>query len=181
MFKKLFGGKTHDDSSTSGSAAATTGEFGATAPGTSIRYDGHLISKFKGDHQQLLKTYSDIAEAYGRGDFAAVQRLLQSFNDALRAHLLDENLRFYIYMQHVMNGDPENEQIIRDFRSEMSEIGKTVYEFLSTYSKEPLAGERITRFKAELDAIGPVLIRRIEAEEHHLYPLYQPPEVYGHR
>ncbi len=154
--------------------------FGAAAPGTKIRFDGALIPKFHREHQELINLYTQTATALNAGDYPGVRHNLMAFNDALRAHLLDENLRFYVYMQYIFKGDPDNEEIIRGFRQEMSQIGKVVYEFLSRYTVRDLTAGEVMEFKAEFDTIGGVLTRRIKAEEERLYPLYQSPETYGY-
>lgn len=181
----MFGfGKKDKDKAAAPEAPATapqhTPAYGSSAPGTKIRFDGNLIPKFHREHQELIDLYTQVASSLNSGDYPRVRQGLMAFNDALRAHLLDENLRFYVYMQYIFKGDSDNEEIIRGFRQEMSQIGKVVYEFLGQYTVRDLTVTEVSDFKTQFDGIGEVLTRRIQAEEERLYPLYQPPETYGY-
>lgn len=172
FFKSLLGKK--DGLQAGESQAASTG----AAPGTEIYYSPELIAGFLDDHQQLLKLFGELNETYVAKKYKKLPGMLAEFGTMLRGHLLTENIKLYIYLQRVLANDPENAALIQGFRTEMNGISKTVTAFLKHYGEEDWGDQRKASFGKELEAIGGVLVKRIETEESMLYPLYMPPEAY---
>jgi hypothetical protein len=56
----------------------------------------------------------------------------------------------------------------------MDGIGKAVLAFLSKYRDLDTQPNLAVSFRSDLDAVGKVLVERIEREESTLYPLYLP-------
>lgn len=146
----------------------------AVAPGTHIAYHPELVGELVQEHGKLLACFNAIAETFEGGDLAATCRELERFRGFLMAHLLKENVRFYIYLEHALVSDSTSHALVHQFRHEMDEIGKAVLAFLGKYgelAKNPALAES---FPGELGHIGEVLVRRIRNEEDNLYPLYLP-------
>ena len=179
LFDRLFGAK-----KTPASVAATpaetpvtpaAGDRTASAPGTHIHHDPALIATFKSDHRLLLEIFGAIGEAAKAGDLAEVQKRLGHFRTILMDHLLKENVRLYIYLEHMLKGDPTSHALIHEFRHEMDGIGQVVVAFLGKYKAIATQPELAAEFAKDLDAIGSALVGRIEREEATLYPMYAPP------
>lgn len=150
-----------------------------TAPDTHLHYDPNLVPSLVVDHKTLLWIFGEIGAAIDQKNRALVQERLGNFGDALRGHLLKENVRFYVYLQHSLKADPDNAAIMHDFRKEMQQIGKAVADFLHKYTAEGEWDEAMWKsFQEQIDGIGKVLVKRIKTEEDVLYPLYFPPEDY---
>lgn len=147
---------------------------GAVAPGTHIAYHPQLVAELVDEHRQLLAGFNEIARAFEGGDLAATCRELENFRGRLLAHLLKENVRFYIYLEHALAGDAASHQLVHQFRHEMDGIGKTVLAFLGKYAGLAADPALAASFPGELGGIGEVLIQRIRNEEDTLYPLYLP-------
>ncbi|MDD3447675.1 MAG: hemerythrin domain-containing protein [Gammaproteobacteria bacterium] len=147
---------------------------GATAPGTEIRYHPELIGQLIDDHHKLLEIHGGIRDLFSAGDYRAVSRRLDEFRVALQGHLLTENVRLYIYLERCLAGDEVNYDLIRGFRREMDGIGRTAMNFLRKYEAIGVDRELATAFSNDLDAVGAVLVERIQREESVLYPLYMP-------
>lgn len=145
------------------------------APGTQIHHDVGLIAGFKEDHRNLLAKYQQIDAAAKAGDFAAVQALLGEFQSLLTDHLLKENVRLYVYLEHLLLADPVSHQMMHGFRHEMDVIGRTVVGFLGKYKTIAADPALAATFPADLAAIGQALGARIKREEDVLYPMYVPP------
>lgn len=143
-----------------------------TAPGTNIHFHPDLIGKLTGDHQLLLQLFGETRAAAVRGDAAAAAARLEEFRVALQSHLLTENIRLYVYLEHALAGDEQSGRLIHEFRHEMDEIGKVLVGFLGKYRQLAAQPEQAAAFAAELDGIGKVLVERIRREEGTLYPLY---------
>lgn len=169
MFEFLFGRKKQDAAQQGNQPAAR-----AAAPGTHIAYSPELIDELKADHHHLLQIFGAIGAAHAAGDMAETASLLEQFRSVLGEHLLKENVRFYIYLEHALAGDPSSHALVHQFRREMDGIGKAVQSFLERYrhiASDPLlAGS----FAADLAAVGKVLGQRIRSEEQTLYSLYMP-------
>lgn len=146
----------------------------AVAPGTHIAYHPQLVAELVQEHRQLLADFNAVAQAFERGDLTATCRELEHFRGSLLAHLLKENVRFYIYLEHALAGDAASHALVHQFRHEMDGIGKTVLAFLGKYAELAANPALAASFTGELGGIGEVLIQRIRNEEDTLYPLYLP-------
>lgn len=145
-----------------------------TAQGTQIHYDPELVPHLIADHQRLVKLFGGIVAAAQARDERRLVPLLGDFGAAVRDHLLSENVRFYVYVQH--NGSTEQRALVHGFQHEMREIGRVLTDFLFRHSKQEEWDDTAwVRFDHELGEIGQVLTRRIATEENTLYPLYRPP------
>lgn len=144
------------------------------APGTAIRYHPGLVAELKHDHQVLLTLFASIQAAFKEGRLQAVVEHLEAFRTSIQSHLLKENVRLYIYLEHQLAGDATSHQLIHDFRHEMDGIGKAVVGFLAKYKDLSVDGNLVASFGRDLEAVGKVLVDRIQREEATLYPLYAP-------
>ena len=144
----------------------------SAAPGTSIHYHPELIGKLTADHQLLLKLFGETSAAAAQGDVVAAAARLEEFRVTLQSHLLTENIRLYVYLEHALAEDAASHALIHEFRHEMDGIGKAVVGFLSKYRNLAAHPEQAAEFAGELAGIGKVLVERIEREEGTLYPLY---------
>jgi hypothetical protein len=150
-----------------------------SAPGTEISYYADLVPELLDDHQVLLGLFTEVTQTYEAKDYERLPTMLGEFGSLLRGHLLKENIKLYIYLQHALADDPENSALMQEFRTEMHGISKTVSKFLKHYSEEDWGEQRRAEFGTDLGAIGKVLVKRIETEESVLYPLYMSPESYA--
>ncbi len=152
---------------------------GAVVAGTQLHYDSNLVPNLVSDHHALIGIFGEIAAAMEQKNVMRTKEKLGEFGDALRGHLLKENVRFYVYLQHSLEGDAENAAIMQEFRREMQHIGKAVADFLHKYTAEgEWDGQMWQSFQQEVGGIGKVLTKRIQTEENVLYPLYLPPQEY---
>lgn len=173
FFSFLFGSKeeTPEQPVAAPQAAQAAGKH---APGTHIAYSASLVDELKQEHQQLVTCFQAIAAAFASGDLVATCREMENFRGGLLAHLLKENVRFYIYLEHALIGDTSSHALVHQFRHEMDGIGKTVVAFLGKYAVMAEQPALANTFGKDLAAIGDVLVRRIRNEEDNLYPLYLP-------
>src|SRR5690606_24589258 len=118
LLKRLFGGKPDKDT-----ARTAMPDAGQDA-GRTIRYDPGLVDGLKDDHQELVAMYTALGERVAAGDFHGVDAALQEFKIRLEAHLLTENVRFYVYVEQSMADDEVNYELIRGFRKEMNSIAR---------------------------------------------------------
>lgn len=144
----------------------------STAPGTEIRYSPTLIEELKGDHQHLFAAYMSIKSSFDKGDLEAVSRQLNDFRFDLHNHLLTENVRLYIYLSSMMSHDAAKAEMVRGFRQEMENIGKTALRLLKKYEAISIDTALAGPFAEDFAAIGAILTERVKKEENVLYPLY---------
>lgn len=144
------------------------------APGTTIGYSPDLVAHLMADHQKLLELFAAIGAAFQEGNLSATVHLLENFRGAIQGHLLTENVRFYIYLEHALAQDADSHALIHEFRLEMDSIGKAVLSFLGKYRQLEAQPNLAASFAGDLEAVGKVLVERIEREESTLYPLYLP-------
>lgn len=170
LFDLLFGKK--DAAPAVATAPSMPAEQAVTAPGTNIHYHADLVDKLTGDHRLLLKLFGETQAAADGGDVVAAAARLEEFRVALQGHLLTENIRLYVYLEHLLADDAQSHQLIHEFRHEMDGIGKAVVGFLGKYRDLALHPELAGEFAEELAGVGKVLVERIRREEETLYPLY---------
>jgi regulator of sigma D len=141
------------------------------APGTRIAHHFELIAQLEQDHRDLLRIYSGLRRASDAGRMQEAGEQLETFRHALQGHLLKENVKLYVYLEHTLAADATSHELMHGFRHEMDRIGKAVMVFLDRY--RDLAGhpEWKDDFARELDGIGKVLVERMRNEESNLYPL----------
>lgn len=149
-----------------------------TAPGTQIYYHPGLIDELVADHHALITLAGKIKQLYTDGSFDSIPDRLNEFGTLLRSHLLKENIKLYVYLQHVLAVDEENISLMQGFRSEMKGIGRAVTGFLHKYNDPDWNIELRTSFGDEFNRILEILGKRIKMEETVLYTLYLPPDAY---
>ena len=143
-------------------------------PERSIRYDPGLVANLTKDHGELVAMYGQLGQDVRDGHYQRIPNALLSFKTRLEAHLLIENVRFYVYLEQALAGDSENMAIIRDFRREMNGIARGVVEFVRRYQQQRVTVANAHDFMREYEEVGKLLVMRIEREEGNLYPLYAP-------
>ncbi len=173
MFEFLHGKKEAE------SGAEQSGSDPEYANGTSIAYHPELIEHFESEHKQLLQLFQNMVDAIEQDDVETTSKHLKKFSLLLRGHLLEENIKLYVYLQHTLINDVESTELVNSFKSEMQAIGRSVNKFITSYSKENWSAEDIENFKREIKPIGNILVERINNEEEMLYKLYMPPGNYS--
>ena len=153
-----------------GAAVPATGQ--KFAKGTEIRYDTQLVERLQGDHKSLLQIYADIINGAEKRNYKVIMDRLAKFRIVLTEHLLTENVKLYVYLDNELADDEMNSELIRSFRREMDEIGKTVMRMLRKYSQAGVDDLNVEEFAADFGTLGEVLGDRIQREESTLYLLY---------
>jgi hypothetical protein len=139
-----------------------------------INYDPHLISELESDHGRLVELYGRIwSEGFEVNDYAKTASLINQFKSDFQAHLLTENVKFYVYLEQSLSKDKHNLDIVREFRTDMNDIANAAVKFCKKYSGN-FNIALIQQFKEDYTAVGEVLTRRVSLEEKSLYVLYQP-------
>lgn len=171
FFSKLFG-KTPPSPEVHERVVNLREEVNQRQQGQNFAFDPTLVGKLKDDHKELLRVYGKIVAEKDRNNFTNMAQLLRDFKLLLQAHLMVENVRFYVYLQKQFAGDADVEEFIGDVRKEMDGIARAAIKFTNTYSVDIFTDEMKASFKAELTAIGAILVKRISMEESRLYTLY---------
>jgi Hemerythrin HHE cation binding domain len=146
--------------------------------GAPIGYRPDLIDELKREHRLLRASFAALAAAHRDGDGEACVDSLRIFTNALRAHLLKENLQLYRYLKLAFRADEGAAARTTALRQQMQAIGKALNAFASDYVGASWDKARRIRLGAELETIGRILDQRIDTEEEALYPLYLPPDRY---
>ena len=150
-----------------------TARPGSYAPGTAIGHDPKLVAALKEDNRVLLGIFGAIDAAQKAGDLLTAQARLEQFRMALQDHLLKENVRLYVYLEHLLANDPTSHELMHGFRHDMDAIGKVVVGFLGKYQQIGAHPELASEFSKDMAAIGQALSGRIKREEDTLYPMYR--------
>ena len=138
----------------------------------SIPYYPKLVDHLEMDHQQLLNLYTNVGATLDLEAYQLIPGQLNKFKEDFKAHLDAENIKFYGYLEQSLKDKSEEFQSLRRFRKEMRTIERTVIKFLDHWITDGISSESHQEFKAQYDAIGSALVKRIESEEKELYTLY---------
>lgn len=151
----------------------------AAAPGTGVSFDPNLITRFKGHHEVLARSFTKLRSAATQRQYAELASSMTTFRRVLTSHLLEENIRLYTYLTHCLRPDPASYELVREMQSEMNVIGKNVNAFITHYCEFGVNDNNHAKFIEELKGIGEALTDRIVREESTLYTLYMPPDAYN--
>lgn len=143
-----------------------------SAPARGIGYDASLVERLKRDHQDLVALYQRLGRLLEEQKYADLRGELINFKTRFEAHILTENVRFYVYLEQNLS-DTHNQELMRDFRREMNTIARGVVEFVKKYQFCAFDDETRQQFGRDYAAVGGLLAQRIEREEDGLYPLYR--------
>ena len=133
-----------------------------------------LVPGLKGEHGELIKLHAELARLATDGRYTAIPASLAAFRSKFDLHILHENLHLYGYVEEKATGRPEDQDMIRGFRSEMNAIARAVVNFVKKYRSEGVDARTAPEFLVEARQIGALLLKRIEREEKELYVLYRP-------
>ncbi|WP_223669911.1 hemerythrin domain-containing protein [Kangiella shandongensis] len=140
-----------------------------------IQYDPGLVDNLKNDHSHLVKLYGQIWEqGFQANNPKKLSALILQFKRDFQAHLLKENVKFYVYLEQNLSNDSTSMELVRDFRTEMNDIAQAVVKFCKKYSKPLPMAQLNVHFPDDYQQVGEVLTHRVSLEENELYTLYQP-------
>lgn len=163
FLSRLIGGETKRDDSMQSKPVTTGG----------IAFDPGLVERLKGEHQELVNIFTAINVAAAESRFHQLPDLLASMKLAFQTHIMLENVKFYGYVQQHCASDPNASDFISEVRKDMDGIARTLVRFVNTHTATLPTLDTVSNFKAELDQIGNVLLKRVQLEESRLYSLYQ--------
>lgn len=147
----------------------------AGAPRRTISFDPTLVNSLKKDHATLETLFQRIwDEGYQKRDFRQLAHLLTLFKSGFQAHLIKENVRFYVYLEQHLAEDIHTLQVVKDFRTDMNDIASAVMHFCKRYNHEAFSGQMLQSFERDYQKVGEALTRRSSLEENELYTLYEP-------
>ncbi len=137
-----------------------------------IRYDRELIPQLKHDHGRLVEQFTALQPLLQAGDIKGFKEKLGRFKTDFQAHIIKENVKFYVYMEQSLSHSEVDLELIRDFRVEMNAISRAVVNFCNKYVNDPMTSLGQAAFAREAQSIAQALLNRIEREERDLYVLY---------
>ena len=139
-----------------------------------INYDPNLIQELEDDHGALVELFGRIwSEGFETKNYVKTASLISQFKSDFQAHLLTENVKFYVYLEQSLAEDPHNYAIVKEFRADMNEIANAAVKFCKKYQCD-FSPALVKQFKDDYQQVGEVLTRRVSLEEKSLYILYQP-------
>ena len=146
-------------------------------PQQGISYSEHLIPTLQHEHQELVNLYGKINYFLNTHDFKEIDQILGTLKTEFSQHIMQENVSFYCYLEQQCSNDPQQMETIRNYRKEMNGISHAFLKFIKKWQNTVINTETLSEFRNEYDSIGSVLARRINSEEDHLYPMYQPKPI----
>jgi len=142
------------------------------APGTQIPYDPLLVNRLKHDHKNLVEMFLQITRHAQADEYRKIKHSLDNFFHEFNAHVLLEYTKLYVFLDYSFKNNSTTHELVGQFRKEMNLIGKAVRKFHDKWSDVGFDANNISHFKAEIQGIGEVLVKRIKTEEDSLYEIY---------
>lgn len=138
-------------------------------------YSAELIPQLKTEHEQLVAMYVGIQDLFEHHKYHQVVEQLLRFKEDFSLHLMQENVKFYAYLESHLEHESQELQTIKTYRKDMNQIAHVVVKFLKKWTSQvPLDSLSADEFFQEYKAIGGALVQRITDEEQYLYTLYHP-------
>ena len=87
-------------------------------------------------------------------------------------HILTENVSLYVYLTKFYGDDKSTVDLVKQTRSEMDKVGKTVRAFMQKYETMDVDDSMFATFSEGLESVIQELDKRIATVEKSIYPLY---------
>lgn len=139
-----------------------------------LAYDPDLVGQLKQNHRDLVAAVAAIKMASAACRFDVLPGLLRNFKRAFQAHTAAENARLYAYVQRRHRANSATSDFVIGVRGQMHGISRTVVSFADAHSASAPTHDTLKSFRAELDLIGALLLKRVHVAESRLYHLYRP-------
>lgn len=139
-----------------------------------IGYSPDLIASLKAEHGALMRMFGELGELAVCGRYRQIVAALDEFRVAFEAHVLNENLRFYCYLEQRLAGSEAERELVARCRAELSGVAREVTAFLRKYRRVGVRFTNAKAFQDELHCVGALLVHRVDREETGLFPLYRP-------
>lgn len=138
-------------------------------------YSMSLIPQLKSEHKKLVEIYVGIQSLFESKKYQQVVEQLLYFKEEFSLHLIEENVKFYAYLESNLEPESVQLQTIKTYRKDMNQIAHVVVKFLKKWTAQSsLNPVTADDFLQEYESIGAALVQRITDEEQHLYTLYHP-------
>jgi hypothetical protein len=148
------------------------------AEGTEITYNPRLIVELIEEHKLLMSQLLEIEIAFSNGKIAATHKKLEAFNASLSDHMLNKNIKLYIYMQYSMKHFNNKDVDIAEFKRGMTAASRHANTFIKNHENTLSKGRVKPTFGEDLDTIIQEIATHIEHEKSGLFPYYLPPDAY---
>ena len=175
FFSRLMGNREEQQQEEVKPSVAVTAAPASIDGKPAIAYDPELLASLLSDHEELVQLYEAMwHDGIAKGSLIVFLRNLGAFRGKFNAHVLKENVKFYVYLEQNLKHDEHALELIKHFRDDMNEIAKNVLAFCKKYYTKQFTPELKKTLKKDYEAVGDVLVRRVSLEENDLYTLYQP-------
>ena len=141
----------------------------------SLSYNKDLIGLLESDHKKILELYGAMKKQFQENnEYKEMLHRINDFKLALEIHLMVEDTQLYGYLAKKNEGNDMMNSFVVDVQNEMKSIAEEVILFIRKYTDYRMYHENKSSFLNDLEAIGSVLVKRVEMEESRLYTLYVP-------
>jgi hemerythrin-like domain-containing protein len=131
-----------------------------------------LVDTLKQQHKELILYIRQMDVLLARGDETGARAVISTLSAALRTHLALEDQHIYPALTRAAEVRQSEwmQELAKLFAANMQRITTMLQDFLS---RQHEASFHLEQFRADWSCLSAVLVRRIEAEERTLYPLYE--------
>lgn len=140
---------------------------------TSIQYYPNLIQNLSNDHRKLTRQINMLNHLANNGKYKLITSMLNYFRRSLLAHMHEEEVKLYIYLQNKLPKSSNEYAQMRSIRKEMNNILARVVNFLETYQSVRRTKLLQKTFSSDLGKITELFTKRVTLEEKFLYVMYQ--------
>ena len=140
-----------------------------------VAYDPILVPCLAQEHRDMLALLESIRSRIRQGRYGEVATQLSRLQASLEAHLLNERLRLYGYLEDSLATEPRHLARLREAQAEAGRLALTVKELAERVRHSPPSRATAADVLTELQALGEALRSRFESQERDLYPLYPSP------
>ena len=137
-----------------------------------IRYSADLLNELDMQHQHLMQHYQDLVLILKNRKIALVKPLLQQLYTEFKLHTMQENVRFFCYLERKHQDDATVLNLLKQERKEAHQVSMQISRFMRKWSTVEITEQNLDALSEHFEQVGDLLKQRMHEEEQSLYPLY---------
>jgi hypothetical protein len=156
----------------SSGSTATKGWEDGRVPGTQIWFDPGLVGKLRAEHQEILAACERLEITCTTGRVAQIADQLQSLEEQLRQHRMQEDVKLMIFIEKRYNDRDEMAMLLAMFRRERDGLKRELSEFFAKFALLRECPGLVAELRQDVGRAIRLIVGMIDAEEVNFFPLY---------
>ncbi len=128
-----------------------------------------LVKRWKKEHEKIIVLAHKVIAEYSKNHYKKAKKNLILLNNLAIDHIIDEDLKFYKFLNGSQYLSSDKKASIVDFIDTFKNTKVELMSFLTKYTRDEISLDE--EFFQQFNELTEVLIERIQYEEKNLYRL----------